>query len=109
MEELPVGRQGSRHEARRPLAATTLAGHDAKRHSIARLQRRLKFLQVVRRVDRLLVDRDDDIALVELDVLGEGIRIYGNDLDTALRLQPERLTPRLAEVLDHHAEAGHTG
>src|SRR3954465_11263633 len=41
----------------RPVGATALMGHDAERYSVARLQCRLYPLQIVGRVDRVLIDR----------------------------------------------------
>src|SRR3954468_22628122 len=102
-------RKRARYVTGRPVGAAALPRHDAESDGVAGLQRRLDALQIVGRIDRMLVDRNDDVTLFQLNVVSEGVRVHRYDFNTTGRLQPEGLAFGIAQVLHHHAEAGYAG
>src|ERR687884_228363 len=74
--------------AGRPVTATALS-HDLKGDGVPRLQGRLHPLQVVRRIDRMLVDRKQNIALMQVNIVRKRVRIDRNDLNSTRYLQTE--------------------
>src|SRR5689334_1820187 len=102
-----VGKRAG-YVAGNPVATAALTRHDAESYGVARLQGRLDALQIVGRIDRMLVDRHDDVALLQLNIVSEGVRIHRYDLNTTSRLQAERLAFGFTQVLNHHAESGYS-
>src|ERR1700687_2573573 len=81
------------------------APRDLHGHSLARLQRGHRFLELFDAADSPAVDLEDEIALLDA---GRGRRAAGRhvgDHDARARAQPERLGRVLAELLDRHPEA----